>query len=163
MDKFVVIPEEAEAYFFKAMRTGYVVGSKTLNNFPFPGWKTVRHKDGSFSLTDTWISTPYSNRSSGVTTIYYKDVPIWVMHYGGWYEKEADYVLRAALKWSYEQGEFTGGRGPEEFETSYMRYTNVLARNRFVNFEGIEKIVGKGTGTLYGTHWYRGEWQLKES
>lgn len=158
-------PVELKEYFFRAMlESGFVSDIKPARDQPMPGWKKIDHNpfqmDGYLHLADMWHTTPDSDWSSGITMIYWKWYPVWVMHYGGWYKEQVIPSLRAALKYSYERGEFIGGRGPMFYRADNVVYTNEAAGS-FFNFSGREIIsADTSTGTMLGTHWYQGMWLL---
>ncbi len=93
---------------------------------PFPGWKTFPYSEPELNLmlTDSYWTTPGSDRSGGVTLIYYNEIPIWEMHYTGYYEPEAIPTLKKAMLANFESGEFVGGRGPLEFIDGDYLYEN---------------------------------------
>jgi len=152
-----ITPEVVEAFFFEAMMHGYATEVEPFLNIPLPGWKTISYENESLQLVDMWHTTPNSDYSSGVITIFRKDMPIWVMHFGGWYKKSAIQFLKNALMHSFENRKFTGGRGPFSLESEGLTYKNIVILNSFVEFYGHEKITSETDGFL-GTHWYRGMW-----
>jgi hypothetical protein len=156
--------DKARAFFFRAMLEGYLSATKPKKNTPFSGWNTLEYKEWPFSLVDMWNTTFYSSASSGVTTISYMGIPIWVMHYGGWYEDEAITTLKAALSQNYKHGVFIGGRGPMEFEEGDFHYKNQpeVGGLDFEHFEGCEYMDNTRTRTLVGYHWYRGDWLVRD-
>lgn len=82
-----------------------------------PGYKELQYENGDWRLRDSY--TGYF-RAPGMTTVYYKETPAWVMQYGGHgqtegYEDRADETfsfLRKALKLVTPELPF---RGPEEY------------------------------------------------
>jgi hypothetical protein len=154
-----ITPEEAEAFFFMAVKSGYAFGAETKRIIPLPGWKMVEHVEGDLRMVDMWHKTPGSDHSTGVAMIYWKDIPVWVMHFGGWYKPEAMPVLKEALRWCYERRKFIGGRGPENYYGSDMVYENRPVANSFTDFNGVEIIKDYGDKIL-GSHWYHGSWLL---
>ena len=66
------------------------------------------------------------------------------MHYGGFYEKRAIPVLKAALRETYSKNEFVGGRGPQIFRDRehslvYHNEPNSLLWG-FERFRGLEEV-----------------------
>lgn len=152
--------EKTQEFFFTAMAAGFAAGVEPQHNQPLPGWEMMEYRKNSFHLVDMWLYNPYTYNSTGTTTILWNEIPIWVMHYGGWYHESAIETLREALKSAYETKRFRSGRGPGVFETEYYRYINSFTKNDFTSFFGTEKIVTISGNQLLGTHWYRGEWML---
>lgn len=155
-----VNPEVAKEFFFEGMLNGYAANIEPEKDKPKPGWDMVEYKRGNFHLVDMWLVNPHSYNSGGTTTIHWDGLPIWIMHYGGWYHDAAIDTLRSALKLAYEERQFLGGRGPAFFESNSCRYTNHVTANSFMNFAGTETIVTTTTRRALGTHWYKGEWFL---
>lgn len=159
-------PEDAKAVFFKGMLEGYVNKKHSTSNLRsgtvvLPGWKTYKYRDHGYLLVDMWHTNPNLPHSTGVTILYFENMPIWVMHYGGWYHDDAISTLRHALKWNYERNLFVGGRGPTSFSTTDKTYQNQVAESSsFINFDGSESVFDNERNKLLGEHWYRGQWLL---
>lgn len=109
-----------------------------------------------YVVIDNWITTPLSEFSAGITTIYYDQIPIWRMDYSGYYKKDAIKFLKEALAKNYNEGVFLGGRGPRIFKNQNLIYRNNPRIPDFENFEGIERIVNEETGEEMGCHKYFG-------
>ncbi|MEI6238099.1 MAG: hypothetical protein WCP15_01020 [bacterium] len=124
-----------------------------------------------FKVVDLWEVTPFGNFSFGTIRVIYMGIPVWIMQYQGYYEKDVIPFLKLALATSYSRHEFTGGRGPtmfevEEMESPYhgLRYENhfqkVGEKTDWRKFDGEEKILrGSGMGkhaVRVGYHEYSG-------
>ncbi len=81
--------EQIQSFFFKAMMAGWINGGQFIPSSDAPGYKEFSFKDGDFTLVDRYCSVDDSRRSAGTTTIWFKETPVWVMNYGGWYEDRA--------------------------------------------------------------------------
>lgn len=170
---------EARAVFFLAMRVGYAGGGSlgvcTKSAVPeIPGSKCIawQNLDGRWKVVDTYVVTPHSNMSCGMTVVAFEDKPVWFMQYGGHYEDEALPFLKRCLAVAYEKNEFVGGRGPKHVEQGILSYHNTVRPgcSEFEQFEGYERIERlssttrpvKGGGTMIldpgtiGRHSYRG-------
>lgn len=103
---------------------------------------------GPFRCVDTWFTSPVG-RSFGWTLAYHDTLPqpIWRMGYDGWYDREDLRItrfLRSALRTTYEDGRFIGGRGPEVFtseEFPGLIYYNRVKERDFRRFSGDDVIV----------------------
>lgn len=159
-----------EHFFYATMlKVGYPSEHPTLTDGG-NGFRLITHASDDLYFEDRWTRTPESNKSSGTTTIFMrfpqKDnnrptsyVPIWAMHYGGWYTRGAALFLKEILRTSYETSmvEFRGCRGPfsQRKETGAL-YTNTLhPLSSFTGFRGEECIVSN-LGLLSGEHIYFG-------
>ena len=119
----------------------------------FPGSKVILYEHGPFRVLDWYMAN--LNSSTGITTIGFRGRPVWVMHYGGWYEKEAIPFLKNCLRQAYSDRRFYGGRGPVFVQDSQFTYVNQIERKKFSDFAGQESIFGLNAVRL-GCHWYRG-------
>ncbi len=153
-------------FFFEAMADGYAA-SKTAAVIPqVPGSKLIGYQMGQFRLLDTWISFEGSIHSTGITLIWYtengQEIPVWAMHYGGYYVERAIPFLKECLASAYRQQLFFGGRGPtwyKDEETSLL-YINQPNKGHFGNFKGEENIYDQKNNLLLGHHWYRGHYLI---
>lgn len=134
------------------------------------GFRLITHASDDLYFEDRWTRTPESNKSSGMTTISIRlpqkeqdatmpYIPIWAMHYGGWYTRGGALFLKEILRTSYETSmvEFRGCRGHFKYqkETGAL-YTNTLhPLSSFIGFRGEERIVSR-LGLLSGEHIYFG-------
>lgn len=152
-------------FFFEAMREGYALSSARKVSIPdLPGSKAIPYERDNLALVDLWFSTPSSNGSHGMTIIRYVGHPVWVMHYGGWYDEKAIPFLKQTLFLNYSGNIFLGGRGPKFLEKAdrTMQYSNQVEINSFAKFYGHEYIVsgsiktGVPEGELLGEHRYFG-------
>lgn len=152
--------------FFDAMAVGWAGGvSKKGTIVEFLGSRTITFVSGHFRVVDFFLTTPDSDMSTGVTMIWYQGVPVWVMHYGGWYVEAAISFLKLVLHQAYDVDRcFYGGRGPCSMQVGGLRYANRIRVNDFINFLGEEDIVDTNDhDRLLGHHWYRGMSLLKNS
>lgn len=107
-----------------------------------PGFKRHVYERGDWKLDDEYTG---HFKAPGMTTVFYKDIPVWVMQYGGGgmqkgYEersKEAYAFLRKALMRVTLELPF---RGPEEYSEDGWRYVLKLKLRSIKNFEGFEQI-----------------------
>lgn len=154
-----VILEGAKQAFFKAMLDGYAGGKnrKSFKTKTPDGYTVIIFEDGEFMVEDRYCTTPHSDKSTGTTTIFFRNVAVWWMSYGGHYPKKVIPFLKEALKQAYEKGEFYGGRGPGVSMGNGMLYTNNLAYGNFKKFRGVETIhKSSRIGKLLGFHEYFG-------
>ncbi|MDP3792445.1 MAG: hypothetical protein Q8Q89_01815 [bacterium] len=153
----------AERSFFEAMRQGWASGASTKKDFPFPGAKgyefNFKHGETKLQLLDYYFVHELSRTSFGTKIIIHFGQPIWMMQYGGWYDKKAILFVKTALMDSYSRDMFRGGRGQASFynNESYsgLLYTNLGDPLGFENFKGRE-FVTDGFGKLLGEHNYFG-------
>src|SRR3989338_10239065 len=102
-------------FFFEAMKSGWAMPVPKSPIPSLPGSKSIPFRIGEYSLLDYYFVAPGSDSSYGTTVIWVAERPFWVMHYGGWYKKEVIPFFNAALRETYSQNHFVGGRGPREF------------------------------------------------
>ena len=121
-----------------------------------PCHKCIEFRQGSFFLLDRYCVSPDSNKSAGTITIWHKDVPVWLMNYGGWYDKCAIPVVKEALMRAYEEKMFFGGRGWNMHKKNGIIYVNIPEKNAFPDFSGSEQAVELETSRLLGYHDYWG-------
>lgn len=158
------VVEAVKTFFFEAMKSGWAMPVTKTPIPGLPGSKSIPFKQGEFSLLDYYFVNPWSNSSYGTTVIWIAENPIWVMHYGGWYDKRAIPFLKRALMRNYSRNVFMGGRGPErlEGEDHTLQYLNRVDKNDFAEFRGYEYIVsasdqsGVPAGQKLGEHHYFG-------
>ncbi|MEX2008131.1 MAG: DUF5680 domain-containing protein [Candidatus Spechtbacterales bacterium] len=146
--------EEIQNYFFLAMAKGWAAGRGGGGILGFPGYEAYVHGDDRFRLIDRWC-VGEDGRSAGDTTIWYDGTPVWVMHYGGWYDKKALPFLKKVLLLAYEERSFTGCRGPGRLDLGDYSYQNAWEGSGFTSFKGEEKIERPGLAQC-GRHTYRG-------
>ena len=158
----------AQMFFFEAMRQGWATSTEKKPVLGLPGSKSIQYVGEEFYLIDYYFAAkqpPYL--SYGTTLIY--DIkspgnPIWVMHYGGDYDKRVIPFLKRALMRNYQENVFVGGRGPErlEGEDHTLQYLNRVEENNFLRFRGHEQIITTSeqwkvpVGQRMGEHWYFG-------
>lgn len=147
-------------FFFEAMRSGWATSSPKK---PLPGLlgtKSISFEKGDLKLLDYYYVAPKSDCSYGTTVIWQSEIPRWVMHYGGFYEKRAIPTLKAALQDAYSRNFFYGGRGPDLFiGDSPFRYENKLdnpASGGFEDFCGHERVCDVYEEREVGWHDYFG-------
>jgi len=148
--------DQIMSFFFEAMTKGWAAGGKKIKIPQLPGYKAIEYGKGECYLLDCYCVTPYSSKSAGFTTIYLRNIPIWVMHYGGAYDKTVMPFLKSLLLETYQKKEFRGGRGPGAFLKGSFYYRNEMNRDDFTIFSGREEIHNKDTGKLLGYHNFSG-------
>lgn len=147
---------QIQSFFFKAMVGGWAVGGKKIKIADMPGYKAIPFRDGDFYLLDRYCVTPNSPKSAGTTTIWFQDVPVWLMNYGGFYEESVIKFLKRALRKTYETHQFVGGRGPLVHVKDLLVYVNQPRLNDFAKFEGREEVFNAESGASLGFHEYWG-------
>ncbi len=161
MDAVDVTLEQIEDVFFKAMQSGYASSKNSPKQVieGFPGYKCIKFDSGEFTVIDAYCVTPLSNMSSGFTTIWFNDVPVWTMNYGGQYSSDCIPLLKLVLQTTYRDHIFRGGRGPFRYaspDNSRLIYFNdVEAESDFTQFAGRESMILEGIGEA-GFHRYFG-------
>ena len=148
--------KKAKEVFFEAMMHGYAnPEAKKTSLKGLPKSKVITFEKDDFIVTDLYFTHPESDASSGITIIHHQNEPIWVMHYGGWYKKEAISFLKEVLYTAYKKEYFAGGRGINPSQSDSFLYLNRIERDSFSDFNGREEIYD-GSGTLLGFHEYFG-------
>src|SRR3989339_720574 len=102
-------------FFFKSMRNGWASPTAKSAISELPGAKSIRFSDGELDLLDYYFVSLDSDYSYGTTTIWLAEKPVWIMHYGGWYNELVIPFLKRALLRNYNADVFTGGRGLRGF------------------------------------------------
>jgi len=149
--------ESLKEFFFKAMLAGWAGEGKKSKIAELPGYKYVVFREDDLMLTDIYSVTSNSSKSSGLTTIFYNNNPVWVMHYWGWYYKKAILIVKEALTQAYSKGIFWGGRGLEALNGNSMDYRNWPDENSFDCFSGREFVRLEGDEhSILGYHEYKG-------
>ena len=147
--------DEIQEVFFRAMLAGWANNVDVIQFADLPGSCGHQYIDGKFKVLDQFIVNPRSNKSSGTTIIWYDQIPVWVMHYGGWYQKRAIPFLKKCLCSAYESKTFRGGRGLGCVEGKKLTYFNLIEEaSTFRCFKGKEGIFADAK--CIGNHWYRG-------
>ncbi len=147
---------QIEAFFFRAMMAGWATDSDSSEIDCLPGHKAILYSEGDLRLLDLYCVNPNSPKTTGTTTIWFKDVPVWVMHYGGFYKDSAIAILKNALRKTYKDGVFVGCRGPMIFQEDSLVYVNRLHIGNFGKFEGREEVFRPKDGVSLGYHEYWG-------
>lgn len=150
------ILSQGQSFFFEGMIRGWAADGQYEKVSDMPGFRVFYYGEGDFRLGDTYCVTPYSSKSAGTTTIWYKGHSIWVMKYMGFYEKSVIEFLKRVLLKTYKAYEFVGGRGPIFYSEGPLAYMNHLSGNNFANFRGREEIFNTEKGTPLGFHDYQG-------
>jgi len=133
---------EVKDFFFRAMLRGWITNEAIMLPDPNnPGFKTIIIKEDDLQLVDSYCTVKGSNISAGHTIIRHRDVPVWIMQYGGWYAKRAIPLVKEALTYAYESQDFWGGRG-RALTQGDLAYTNYPDRrqNEFALFSGYEYV-----------------------
>lgn len=147
--------ESIQNKFFDAMAHGWACNAdaKKIEVPQFPGSKGILYEHGQFRVLDFYMT--HFNFSTGTTIIWFRGKPLWVMHYGGRYEKEAIPFLKSCLHRAYSERRFYGGRGPYFMKNDRFTYVNRIEHNNFREFAGEERVFNSDEQCL-GYHWYRG-------
>lgn len=155
-DKRIILREASEA-FFMAMMAGYAGdGTGSIKTASPDGCeKTIEFTTGDFKVIDRYCVTPHSTYSAGTTTIFFKNIPVWWMAYGGFYSEQVIPFLKEALGQTYKAGLFSGGRGPKFHRSEKLIYQNFEVGG-FERFKGREEIRKRMTSQLLGYHEYFG-------
>ena len=132
--------ERIREFFFKAMVEGWAAGAQKIKIDEMPGYKAIPFRDGDFYLLDCYCTHSDSPKSAGTTTIWFKEVPVWFMSYGGFYEERAIAFLKRALCKAYEAHEFVSGRGPRRDVEGNLIYLNKPLLYDFAKFDGREAV-----------------------
>lgn len=151
---------ETQELFLQAMATRYADGATITKVVDMPFHRQFTYYQGSWCLLDRWIELPHSEKFTGATTIWHESAPVWSMHYGGQYPKEAMNCLKLALQKNYQNMVFLGGRGPEAFRNPEGKfiYSNALLEpaQKLNLFEGCEVITESHSGKHVGSCNYSG-------
>ena len=155
-----------QMFFFEAMMKGWATSPEKHPIPGLPGSKSITYEDAGLKLVDYYFVSklpPYL--TYGTTVIYEFGNPVWVMHYGGDYDKRVIPFLKSVLMRNYQDKVFVGGRGPErlEGEDHTLQYlNNVEEKSSFIRFRGHEQIITTSeqwkvpVGQKMGEHWYFG-------
>ena len=148
---------DIEDAFFSAMQEGWARGSYE-NPSPgnLPGSKTFTYPHGDFKVIDRYYTTVHSDLSDVSTMILHLEQLVWIMHYGGRYDKAAIPFLKQCLQKAYDKRHFLGGRGDAFVQGDVFTYTNRTEYSEFGKFSGMEQVHNNQTGVCQGYHWYRG-------
>lgn len=153
---------EVEQFFYIARQRGYVDPKAHRYLSPGrPGFRYTVYAEGSFRMMDEWCSNPSDFWSSGYTTIWFDQIPVWQMFYWGMYTEEAAKFLKEALRASYQDDKFYGGRGRVSYEGvdsqgDKLVYRNIPKYSSFGLFEGSEDITLVKKQRQLGYHNYMG-------
>ncbi|MEK7552098.1 MAG: DUF5680 domain-containing protein [Patescibacteria group bacterium] len=153
--------ESVQEFFFDGMLAGWCgTGSPKGDIAELPGSRKFTFISGEFQMVDCFMVNSHSNKSSGMTIIFYRDQPVWMMHYGGWYDEKAIPFLKTCLQKAYKKRQFLGGRGPMLARGRGLFYQNQPRSSGFDDFSGEEWI--SGPTRFFGRHWYHGMSLLKD-
>lgn len=160
-------PDEVKEVFFKASLQGWVGEAKKIIIPEFPGYKVIVWEESDWRYLDMYFVVSNTSQSYGTTIVWFKGVPVFIMSYGGWYDKEVIPFLKEALQLNYQQKRFLGGRGPLiHYQSSNSGNTNLLAyfnNPKWMSvdsFDGWEEIAERATGKRKGYHEYWGRFIL---
>lgn len=116
------------------------------------------HKEHEYVRGDWRLRDSYTGyfRAPGMTTVYYKEVPVWIMAYGGHGQTEEYYdqakatfgFLREALKRVSPDMPF---RGPKEYVEGNKRYVFILLEGDITDCTWEEKVFEDGGVTFTQT------------
>ena len=156
-----------EKCFFKGMKRGWASGAKAKPDFPFNGAKGYvyyplatrkfdQHLD-SLVLFDYFFVHPESRASYGTTIILYRGSSVWIMNYGGCYDKEAIPIVKKSLMAAYNNNCFLGGRGVDMVDGDLEYENNILPHDdSFGRFDSEETVRNIKTGEELGGHLFHG-------
>jgi len=105
--------EMIERVFWMGTQRGYTNENPAKKTFfpLLPGWKGFDFQFGRFVYRDTYTTFPLNDSSSGSTTIWFDQTPVWTMSYGGCYKKKAIPFLKLALLSAIEKKGIPGWPG----------------------------------------------------
>lgn len=149
---------DIQQFFFEAMVEGWVADAEESKVLGMPGYRIINFARDELVLTDLFCVTPGSSKSAGTTTIWHKEVPVWVMQYGGWYMEGVIPFLKHALLETYKAKRFVGGRGRSQYCEGQLLYVNRPHVNDFSDFNGHEQVFMNDKPM--GVHHYRGMMML---
>lgn len=150
----------AQEIFFTAMRQGYASSSEKGTIPEIPGSKTIEYRHDKWRVLDTYLVAPQSPYSGGTTIIYWGEIPIWMMQYVGYYDEEAIPCLKAALRATYDESIFNGGRGPDVFEHEGFLYLNAAMSSNFHGRTNGQEAIYDAEKKLRGVHIYQAWWMV---
>jgi len=149
-----------QEFFFEAALATYAGSAPKTSIEGLPKSKVYRYERDNYMYIDTYFTN--GEQSGGQTIIYIKPegsptfVPAWIMQYHGWCKDDDPKVLaflKEALRATYEEGVFHGGRGSVMFpfcgqvrtitNDDYLIYRNDAGRIlpcAFHRFSGEERI-----------------------
>lgn len=156
-DLYKPTEEELKDFFLEAMREGWANKPPKQRTPLLPGYKIIPYTKGALTLTDCYLTTPYSDWSFGSTTITYNGQPVWWMRYGGSYPEEAIAFLQESLNLTYSAGLWVAGRGPTIHISDDWIYFNNVADDSFSSPAGNEEIVSVKKKRKVGYHEYWGK------
>jgi len=145
---------EIKRFFLKGMLQGWAAGAPAEEISGMPGYKGFTFREGDFLLTDAYCVNKDSRRSAGSVTVLFKDDPVWVLLFGGYYEKKAIPFLKRALLENYKAGIFLGGRGPAHFKEGSLVYRNTMREgDHSIQFDASEFVIDSANyGRSLGYH-----------
>ncbi|MBY0472917.1 hypothetical protein K2Q00_01355 [Patescibacteria group bacterium] len=152
---------QAHHHFMEAMKQGYAATPTKGTLAELPGSKTIEYVHGKWRTIDTYIVTPNSSYSGGMTMLYYGPLPVFVMQYAGYYEGRAIHCLKAALKHTYDAGKFNGGRGPGLFSLAGFTYVNHVEHSDFFGLSRGKEWICDMSGNTIGWHVYQSTYMLE--
>jgi len=147
--------------FWLSMHEGWCSDTKVAKqeSLLLPGYKLISFRVDKFSVLDAYCTTPLNDMSEGKIVIWFEQVPVWTMNYGGQYPKEVIPLVKLAIQQSLAFQQFSGGRGPQQFlhhDFIDYEYTNELkpGYGEFGNFKGYERVLQGDV--VVGFHNYQG-------
>lgn len=160
----------AEQFFYASMLNGWASGASPSYDV-IHGYKSMSSCSDTYRLVDRWVKVSGHMHSSGVTTLYQfvhfgnvspVEVPIWTMHYGGWYTDEAAEFVREVLRVTYSNPRKLGGvekcgcRGSSTVPGELMYSNHLPGGATFQDFFGREYVTRRSDGAELGFHQYFG-------
>ena len=145
--------EEVKRFFVEASLNTYAADAPKTAIEALPKSKAFYYERGSFLYIDLYFSS--GKKRCGQAIIWYKGEPVGGMSYQGFWEGKDESIipfLKRALRSSYQNGEFVGGRGPESYNEGALEYRNRLWREKFEDFNGDEEI-WQGAKLVFHRHY----------
>lgn len=138
--------EQAKQFFLKAASKTYAAANvPEIKSIDVPGERLYRYEQNPFHYLDRYC-VGANVWSFGETLMWCEERLIWWMQYHGKSERRGvTEFLKIALTEAYRQGLFCGGRGPENFKYSNLKYRNRWKGN-FRSFSGEDRILDHTEG-----------------
>lgn len=139
--------KELKKFLIEASNHGYAAGGERVAP-QRPGYKELEYRQGDWYERDSYVG---HYQAPGMTTVYFKDVPVWTCAYGGkviekFYpqvEEIFTFLRKALLRKDLKKAEDVPVRGPSEFNEGDFRYTFSFEGD-MACFYGRERIYLKG-------------------
>lgn len=132
--------EQIQEIFFDAMINGWASGGEKKDLPDFCDGKEIIFTKDDFLVIDSYFINNETNKSAGMTMIFYQKIPVWTMSYHGFYNKRASRFLKFFLLKQYKTKVFIGGRGAMFDKNGTIIYHNCPLVNDFKSFFGREDL-----------------------